>query len=78
MIEEPAVFLVGVMGIWFALKSIMLSDAISGIISSSYQVIIALLIGWLLTRLFDALYKEYMIPLADRTENNLDDQSLRC
>ena len=76
MVEEPAVFLVVVLGIWFALKSLTLSDTITGIISSSYQVIIALLTGWMLTRLFDALYKEYMIPLADRTENDLDDQLL--
>lgn len=76
MIEEPVVFLVVVMGIWFALKSLTLSETITEVVSSSYQVIVALLIGWLLTRLFDALYKEYMIPLAERTENDLDDQLL--
>lgn len=76
MIEEPAVFLVVVMGIWFAISSLTLATAITDVVSSSYQVIIALLIGWMLTRLFDALYKEYMIPLADRTENDLDDQLL--
>jgi MscS family membrane protein len=74
MIEEPAVFMVVVIGIWFALKSLILPETVSVIISSAYQVIVALLIGWLLTRLFDALYKEYMIPLAERTETDLDDQ----
>ena len=74
MIEEPAVFVVVVMGVWFALKSLTLSETITTIISNSYQVIIALLVGWLLSRLFDALYKEYMIPLAEKTENDLDDQ----
>lgn len=76
MVEEPAVFMVVVMGIWFAFKSLTLSETITEIVSSSYQVIIALLIGWMLTRLFDALYKEYMIPLAERTETDLDDQLL--
>jgi len=74
MVEEPAVFMVVVIGIWFALKSLVLPETVSVIIASAYQVIVALLIGWLLTRLFDALYKEYMIPLAERTENDLDDQ----
>ena len=74
MVEEPAVFMVVVVGIWFALKSLTLPETVTLIISSAYQVIVALLIGWLLTRLFDALYKEYMIPLAERTENDLDDQ----
>lgn len=74
MVEEPAVFIVVVLGVWFALKSLTLSETISTIVSNSYQVIIALLVGWLLSRLFDALYREYMIPLAEKTENDLDDQ----
>ncbi len=74
MIEEPAVFLVIVMGIWFALKSLILPEVVTTVIANAYQVIIALLVGWLLTRLFDALYKEYLVPLTDKTENDLDDQ----
>lgn len=74
MVEEPAVFVVVVMGVWFALKSLTLPETMTTIISNSYQVIIALLVGWLLSRLFDALYREYMIPLAEKTENDLDDQ----
>jgi len=76
MIEEPAVFLVIVFGIWFAFKSLVLTETVSTVIANAYQVIIALLIGWLLTRLFDALYKEYLVPLTDKTENDLDDQLL--
>ena len=76
MVEEPAVFLVVVMGIWFALQSLVLSETVTRVVASAYQVIVALLVGWLLSRLFDALYREYMIPLASRTENDLDDQLL--
>ena len=76
MVEEPVVFLVVVLGIWFALQSLVLSATVTKIVASAYQVIVALLIGWLLSRLFDALYREYMIPLASRTENDLDDQLL--
>lgn len=74
MVEEPAVFLVVVMGIWFALKSLTLPESITTIVANSYQVIIALLVGWLLSRLFDAMYREYMLPLAENSENDLDDQ----
>ena len=76
MVEEPAVFMVVVIGIWLAFQSLILSETITRIIDSAYQVIIALLVGWLLSRLFDALYKQYMLPLAKRTENDLDDQLL--
>ena len=74
MIEEPAVFLVIVMGIWFALRSLVLPEMLTTIVANAYQVIIALLVGWMLSRLFDALYREYMVPLAEKTENDLDDQ----
>lgn len=74
MVEEPAVFVVIVVGAWFAIKSLTLPESVTTIVSNSYQVIIALLVGWLLTRLFDALYKEYMVPLAEKSENDLDDQ----
>ncbi len=76
MIEEPAIFMVVVMGIWFALGMLKLPNALENLISHTYQVIVALLIGWVLSRLFDAIYKEYLLPFAERTENDLDDQLL--
>jgi len=76
MIEEPAVFMIIASGIWFALKTLVLPERLSEIIGNAYQVIVALLVGWLLSRLFDALYKQYIIPWAATTENDLDDQLL--
>jgi MscS family membrane protein len=34
------------------------------------------MIGWLLSRLFDALYAQYIIPLAAKSDTDLDDQLL--
>ena len=74
MIEEPAVFLVVVIGIWFALSILVLPEGLTTLIANAYQVIIALLIGWMLSRLFDALYKQYLIPLTEKSDSDLDDQ----
>jgi MscS family membrane protein len=74
LVEEPAVFMVIVMGIWMALRTLTLPDAVNTVIANAYQVIVALLVGWLLSRLFDAFYKQYLKPLADKSENDLDDQ----
>jgi MscS family membrane protein len=74
LVEEPAVFMVIVMGIWMALRTLTLPDTVNKVIANAYQVIIALLVGWLLSRLFDAFYKQYLKPLADKSENDLDDQ----
>ncbi len=74
LVEEPVVFMVVVMGIWMALRMLTLPDVINKVIANAYQVIFALLVGWLLSRLFDAFYKQYLKPLADKSENDLDDQ----
>ena len=74
MVEEPAVFMVVVIGIWIALSLLTLPETATRLIGNAYQVIIALLVGWMLSRLFDALYREYLRPLAEKSENDLDDQ----
>jgi len=74
MIEEPIVFMIIATGIWFGLEVLNLPDRLEIAIGSSYHVIVALLVGWLLSRLFDAVYREYMKPLVEKSETDLDDQ----
>ncbi len=76
MVEEPAIFIVICAGVWFGINFLTLPEAWSTFIGRIYQVIIALLIGWMLSRTFKALYKQYMLPLADKTDSDLDDQLL--
>ncbi len=76
MIEEPVVFALVATGIWFAFKSLVLPDGLNTAIGNAYQVLVSILVGWMLARLFDAVYKEYMLPWADKTDNDLDDQLL--
>ncbi len=74
LVEEPAVFVMIATGIWFALKLLNLPEAVDNAIANSYHIILALLIGWLLVRLFDAFYLGVLKPWCDKTENDLDDQ----
>jgi len=76
MIEEPIVFAIIITGIWFALSLLVLPAIASAAITHSYSLVLALLIGWMIARLFDAIYQEYLVPWADRTDNDLDDQLL--
>ncbi len=73
MIEEPAVYMVVIIGIWFAIKTLTLPEGLVDVIGRGYQVIVALVIGWLLSRLFSAICREYLFPLAEKSENDLDD-----
>ncbi len=76
MIEEPMVFFLISAGIWFGLKQLTLPEALNSAINNSFQVLLALLVGWLVSRLFDAICEEYLAPWAEKSENDLDDQLL--
>lgn len=74
MIEKPVVFLLIATGIWIGLSQLILPPLIHSAVGNSYHVIFALLIGWMLSRLFDTAYQQYLMPWASKTENDLDDQ----
>ncbi len=76
MIEEPVVFAVTIVGIWYGLSQLNLSDRAEVWVDEGLQFLIVLTVTWLITRLLDALYKEYLKPLADASETDLDDQLL--
>ena len=76
MVEKPTVFFLISMGIWFGLKQLVLPEALAAAIDNSFQVLVALLVGWLVSRLFEAVCQEYLQPWVEKSENELDDQLL--
>jgi len=76
MLEEPVVFAVIIIGIWYALGMLNLNDKIKHFIGMGYQFLIVFNIAWFLVRFFDALVEEYLVPLVNKTEGDLDDQLL--
>jgi MscS family membrane protein len=76
MIEEPIVVVVTVAGIWYGLRRLELPEAFDTFLGNVTQVLIVLSIAWLIARLLDSLFKQYLAPLAAKTESDLDDQLL--
>lgn len=76
MLEEPLVFALILFGIWYGLKRLFISDAIRVFINNGYQILITITIAWFLSRLFEALYEEYLVPLTKKTDSDLDDELL--
>ena len=74
--EEPAVFAIIIVGIWYGLKTLTLTDYIADLILHAYYLLITFNIAWFVTRLLDALIEEYLVPLVEETETDLDDQLL--
>jgi MscS family membrane protein len=76
MIEEPIVVVLTAAGIWYGLKRLVLPEGVDTFIDKTALVLISLSVAWLVARLFDSLFKQYLVPLADKTESDLDDQLL--
>ena len=76
MIEEPIVLVITLTGIWYALNTLVLHDRVERWTGHALHFLVMLTVAWLVTRLLDALYREYLAPIAAKTETDLDDQLL--
>ncbi len=78
MLEEPLAFAIIIFGVWMALKLLDLSKFgdLEKLISQAYFILIIFDLAWLLNRLFAAIIKEYLTPLVQKSETDLDDQLL--
>ena len=73
MIEEPIVASIVIIGIWFALKGLNMSDVAVGKIGHIMQFSLIMMIAWLISRLLDALIEEYIVPITANSESDMDD-----
>ncbi len=76
MIEEPIVFAIIIASIWYGIMQLTLPEAVMSFISKTYFFLIIINISWLITRLLDAMIQEYIVPLVEKSESDLDDQLL--
>jgi MscS family membrane protein len=76
MIEEPIVFIITLAGVWYGLKTLELPELVHTWMGNVLHFLIILTIAWLISRLLDAFYREYLVPVAAKTETDLDDQLL--
>ena len=73
MLEEPVVFGVVIAGIWYGVETLALTDEIRTAIDKVVWVLLILDAAWLITRVLDSMVNEYLIPIARKTESDLDD-----
>jgi len=76
MIEEPLVFAITLGGIWFGLRILTFSPGFDAFIDHAFQFLVVINIGWLIVRLLDSLFEEYVVPWVASSESDLDDQLL--
>ncbi len=77
MIEEPLSVILIILGFnigfnTLTFESVKLMDFVGNVMTAA----IILTFTWLLARLLDSLFQEYLVPLTAKTESDLDDQLL--
>jgi MscS family membrane protein len=73
MLEEPFVLVVVILGIWYGVSLLNMTDDVRDSIDKIVYALLILAGAWTITRVFDALIREYLLPFAKKTESDLDD-----
>lgn len=73
MLEEPMVAAIILAGFWFGIEHLILSAKIDHIVDVIYKILIVLNLTWFAARVVNSLIREYLIPLSERDDNNLDE-----
>lgn len=76
MLEEPIVVGIVIGSSWYALQMLSFSEGTEQWLANVFRAIFTLNITWLIARLFNSIVQEYIAPLTDKTESDLDDQLL--
>ncbi len=74
MIEEPIVLALTILGFWYGLHRLNFTDAWYLWMGKVYHILLTVNVTWLIARLIDAVIEEYVVPLTEKTESNLDNQ----
>ncbi|OQX57585.1 MAG: hypothetical protein B5M52_07065, partial [Helicobacteraceae bacterium 4484_230] len=76
MLEEPMVFAIIILGVWYSLQTLNMTAAAESVLGRAYYILIIFDVAWLVSRLMDAVVKKYVQPFVSKTEGKLDDQLL--
>jgi MscS family membrane protein len=74
VIEKPVIYAIILGGTWLGFKQLEFSVSIVEFMTHAFTFVLVFNVTWLLTRVVDALVGEFLIPLAERSDNNFDDQ----
>jgi MscS family membrane protein len=74
MIEEPIVLALTIVGLWYGLHRLDFTESWYDMMGKVYHILLTINVTWLIARLIDAIIQEYVVPLTEKTESDLDDQ----
>ncbi len=75
-LEGPVAFAIGLFGVWMSMDVLKLPDGLGKFFTVVFYIATVINIVWTSTRLIDAIIDEYIVPLTEKSESDLDDQIL--
>ena len=75
-LEEPLVLGLIIIFSWWSLERLHFAEGPQTFINNIFHVLIAIDITWLVVRLVDAAISEYVVPIVEKSDSNLDDTIL--
>lgn len=74
MLEEPIVVFIVLIGTSYALKQLVFPEWLDLWLNKVIYIAVTINFTWLIARLIDAIIREYVVPLTEKTESGFDDQ----
>ena len=75
-LEEPIIFSIIIGGYWWAINFLHTDPEWYNFLSRIGFFALIIDLTWLISRTFDAIVEEYIVPLTEKSESNFDDQIL--
>lgn len=75
-LKRPVSLVATLLGIWYGSNTLTFSEPVQTGIRQLFQIVVIFTIAWLLIRVLEALFTQYLVPMVGKTETDLDDQLL--
>ncbi|MCO4813778.1 MAG: mechanosensitive ion channel family protein [Flavobacteriales bacterium] len=75
-LEEPVVYGVVMIGLYWGVHRLEFGTKVDVFFDHLFIIIITLNVTWFIVRFIDSLIQEYVVPLIEKSESDLDDQLL--
>ena len=75
-LEEPVVYGIGMIGFYWAVHRLEFGQSIDVFFDHLFVIIITLNITWFFARIIDSVIEEYIVPVVEKSDSDLDDQLL--
>ena len=72
MLEEPIVFAIVIIGMWWGYDHLDFGEGVQVWVQRIFRILIAINITWLIVRLVDAIMSEFLIPYAEKSDGSMN------